>query len=121
MFEKKKEKKKAEQTKNRREFPQPDKGHLLTAYLMVKGWLLSAYEQKLDKAVHSCPFTWRGTGGSTAVRQGNERRGPQTGKEVVKLSLGGFPGGAVVENLPANAGDMGSSPGLGRSHMPRSN
>ena len=32
----------------------------------------------------------------------------------------GFPGGAVVENLPANAGDMGSSPGLGRSHMPRS-
>ena len=33
----------------------------------------------------------------------------------------GFPGGAVVENLPANAGDTGSSPGLGRSHMPRSN
>ena len=32
----------------------------------------------------------------------------------------GFPGGAVVENPPANAGDMGSSPGLGRSHMPRS-
>ena len=34
---------------------------------------------------------------------------------------GGFPGGAVVENLPANAGNTGSSPGLGRSHMPRSN
>ena len=33
----------------------------------------------------------------------------------------GFPGGAVIENLPANAGDTGSSPGLGRSHMPRSN
>ena len=33
----------------------------------------------------------------------------------------GFPGGAVVENLPASAGDTGSSPGLGRSHMPRSN
>ena len=33
----------------------------------------------------------------------------------------GFPGGAVVEGLPANAGDTGSSPGLGRSHMPRSN
>ena len=27
----------------------------------------------------------------------------------------------MVENLPANAGDVGSSPGLGRSHMPRSN
>ena len=34
--------------------------------------------------------------------------------------LGGFPGGAVVESLPANAGDTGSSPGLGRYHMPRS-
>ena len=33
----------------------------------------------------------------------------------------GFPGGAAVENLPANAGDTGSSPGLGRSHIPRSN
>ena len=34
---------------------------------------------------------------------------------------GGFPGGAVVENLPANAGDAGLSPGLGGSHMPQSN
>ena len=33
----------------------------------------------------------------------------------------GFPGGAVVKNPPANEGDMGSSPGLGRSHMPGSN
>ena len=33
----------------------------------------------------------------------------------------GFPGGAVVESLPADAGDTGSSPGLGRSHMPWSN
>ena len=41
-------------------------------------------------------------------------------KELVG-GWGGFPGGAVVENLPANAGDMGSIPGLGRSHMPRSN
>ena len=32
----------------------------------------------------------------------------------------GFPGGAVVESLPANAGDAGSSPGPGRSHVPRS-
>ena len=34
---------------------------------------------------------------------------------------GGFPGGAVVKNLPANAGDTGPSPGLGRSHIPWSN
>ena len=32
-----------------------------------------------------------------------------------------FPGGAVVKNTPANAGDTGSSPGPGRSHMPWSN
>ena len=32
-----------------------------------------------------------------------------------------FPGVAVVKNPPANAGDTGSIPGLGRSHMPRSN
>ena len=27
----------------------------------------------------------------------------------------------MVKNPPANAGDMGASPGPGRSHMPRSN
>ena len=32
-----------------------------------------------------------------------------------------FPGGTVVKNPPANAGDMGSIPDLGGSHMPRSN
>ena len=38
-----------------------------------------------------------------------------------KKRTAGFPGGAVVENLPANAGDTGSSPDLGKSHMPQSN
>ena len=33
----------------------------------------------------------------------------------------GFPGGAAVKNLPANAGDTGSIPGPGRSPMPQSN
>ena len=33
----------------------------------------------------------------------------------------GLPGGPMVKNPPANAGDMGSIPGLGRSHMLRSN
>ena len=32
-----------------------------------------------------------------------------------------FPGGSVVKNPPANAGDMGLNPGLGRSHMLWSN
>ena len=39
---------------------------------------------------------------------------------LYKIRCWGFPGGAVVESLPASAGDTGSSPGLGRSHMPRS-
>ena len=38
-----------------------------------------------------------------------------------KKSLKGFPVGPVVKNPPCNAGDMGSIPGLGRSHMPQSN
>ena len=41
-------------------------------------------------------------------------------KNYTKINIGGFPGGVVVESLPANAGDMGSGPGLGGSHMPRS-
>ena len=36
----------------------------------------------------------------------------------IKKEIWGFPGGAVVKNLPANAGDTGSSPGPGRSHKP---
>ena len=37
-----------------------------------------------------------------------------------KRKHGGFPGGAVVEGLPASAGDMGLSLCLGGSHMPQS-
>ena len=37
------------------------------------------------------------------------------------MSFRDFPGGTVVKNPPANAGDMGLNPGLGRSHMLRSN
>ena len=49
--------------------------------------------------IHSCPSTGRG--------------------EQSKIFIQGFPGGTVVKNPPATAGDMGSSPGPGRSHMPR--
>ena len=41
--------------------------------------------------------------------------------DTIQKSTRDFPGGTVVRNLPANAGDMGSSPGPGRSHMPQSN
>ena len=50
----------------------------------------------------------------------NENTTIQNLWDAAKAVLG-FPGGTVVENLPANAGDTGSSPGLGGSHMPRSN
>ena len=33
----------------------------------------------------------------------------------------GFPGSSVVKNLPANVGDVGLIPSLGRPHMLRSN
>ena len=32
----------------------------------------------------------------------------------VKIAVSDFPGGTVVKNLPANAGDTGSNPGPGR-------
>ena len=41
--------------------------------------------------------------------------------ETFKKEKQDFPFGAVVKNLPANAGDMGSSPGPRRSHLPWSN
>ena len=36
---------------------------------------------------------------------------------IKKYYLGLYPGGAVVESLPANAGDPGLSPDPGGSHM----
>ena len=48
-----------------------------------------------------------------------QRRYTNNNKHIERCS--GFPGGAVVKNLPANAGVTGSSPGPGRSHMLWSN
>ena len=39
-------------------------------------------------------------------------------RKRIRKIVQGFPGGAAVKNPPANAGDTGSSPGPGRSHMP---
>ena len=46
---------------------------------------------------------------------------PLTGNPTPKNLPQDFPGGPVVKNPPANAGDTGSIPGLGRVHVPRSN
>ena len=53
------------------------------------------------------------------VKSSNERRKKK--REFLKSGERDFPGGTVVKNLPANAGDTGSIPGPGRSHMVRSN
>ena len=50
-----------------------------------------------------------------------DKKSPSGRHNVFRDKNQGFPGGAVVKNPPANAGDTGSSPGLGRSHMPQSN
>ena len=51
-----------------------------------------------------------------------QKKTPKLAKgKIINIRSEGFPGGTVVKNPPANAEDTGSSPGLGRSHMPRSN
>ena len=40
---------------------------------------------------------------------------------IFKIIQGGFPGGSVVKNQPANARYSGSSPDSGWSQKPRSN
>ena len=47
--------------------------------------------------------------------------GPPGNPGLKSLYFGGFPGGSVVKNLPASAGDMGSIPDLGRPHMWQNN
>ena len=49
------------------------------------------------------------------------QRCPTGDGDTASRGARGFPGGAVVENLPANAEDMGLIPGPGRSHVPQSN
>ena len=41
-----------------------------------------------------------------------------TNTSIKKKRKRDFPGGAVVKNPPANAGDMSSSPAPGKYHMP---
>ena len=45
----------------------------------------------------------------------------QWGRHTCKHMLFDFAGGPVVKDPPANAGDIGSIPGLGRFHLPQSN
>ena len=51
----------------------------------------------------------------------HEIRHKTTHKQGNKTSRPDFPGGSVIKNPPANAGDMGLIPDPGRSHTPQSN
>ena len=68
---------------------------------------------------------WEGTGTNVNKCKCSDSFKDSEGKVQQTMQenkrLGDFPGGAVVKNPPANAGDTGSIPGLGRYHMPRSN
>ena len=46
---------------------------------------------------------------------------PRNIKVVCWACVLGFPGGSVVKNLPANAGDTGSIPDRAGSHMRQNN
>ena len=59
------------------------------------GKLTNGTERRVQKQTHTFMYTWL----------------------IIKISLQGFHGGAVVKNMPANAGTW--VPGPGRSHMPR--
>ena len=48
-------------------------------------------------------------------------RGARRLKESSKLKAQDFPGGPVVKNPPASAGNTGSIPGTGGSYMPWDN
>ena len=76
---------------------------------------------KTNKAIvtnYLCPPTPNPEYNQTKIYPG---QGTSLVAQWLRTCLLGFPGGTLVENLPANAGDKGSSPGLGRSHVPRRN
>ena len=85
--------------------------------MFISSWVSYSREKmiKEDPYVHHCQHHHHQL---LFVGKSPERKGELSG---LKRPKEGFPGGAVVKNLPANAGDTGSSPGLGRSHMLRSN
>ena len=71
---------------------------------------LSRCKPLCDLVIKEEPFSlWRDFGS------------PNQGISSLKSDFQGFPGGSVVKNLPANAGQTDSIPHLGRSHMPQSN
>ena len=70
--------------------------------------------------MYTVPSAYQGTEPILSIHRMFAECGILNEKQIQWVTQGGFPGGAVVKNLPANEGDTGSSPGPGRSHMPQS-
>ena len=52
----------------------------------------------------------------TGAKWGKKKKSRSESREIIRMTENmGFPGGSAVKNLPANAGDKGLTPGLGRS------
>ena len=66
-------------------------------------------------------MNWEGTHFTNMKSNQDVCLGTSLAVQWLRLHASDFPGGAVVKNPPANAGDMGLSPGPGRSHMLQSN
>ena len=91
--------------------------HLTSQQLKTKGsetlflWILSFYSTPIHLPYLTPPHTH-------TVPRRYKRGKPSSGFASLELEFPGFPGGSVVNNPPANAGDAGDSglsPGSGRS------
>ena len=94
---------------------------MLNIYYSLKELSLRSATISLLNSYCANATKWVGMGerewGRRCERQGNQREREEGGEEGseekdIRKAVLGFPGGAVVENLPANAGHTGSSPGL---------
>ena len=75
-------------------------------YVMLKFFVLFIHSVPSESIIYQKDKLWSG------VKQ----------YPLSRIQLkGGFPGGSVVEDLPASAGDTGSIPGQGRNYMLWSN
>ena len=92
---------------------------------ILRDYYKQLYANKMDNLEEMDKFLERYNPPRLNQEEIENKNRPVTSNEIetmIKdLPAGDFPGGAVVKNPPASGGDMGSSPGPGRSHMLRNN
>ena len=98
-----------------------------------QGWLVQGFKHKYleesevrQKGVVGTGVGWRACTlppGQALFYSNKDSGSVQIGFPIFPKEDGkwGFPGGSEVKSPPANARDTGLSPGLGRSHVLRSN